>query len=105
MNIFEQLEHRRDWSEEERLILDSVRRLAAEIVAPAAGEADRTGAFPWENVEAINALGLNAMFVPEAYGGSPTRYTALSRGGEGAVRGLRLDRHHLGHQLPRPSSR
>src|SRR5215510_13912262 len=74
MKIFDQLERRRDWNEEERLILDAVRRLAADVIAPAAEEADRTAAFPWKNVEAINALGLNALFVPEAYGGSPARY-------------------------------
>jgi acyl-CoA dehydrogenase len=74
MKIFDQLERRRAWTEEERLILDAVRRLAAEVVAPAAEEADRTAAFPWKNIEAINALGLNALFVPEAYGGSPMRY-------------------------------
>ena len=39
-----------------------------------AAETDATGAFPWANVEAINALGLNALFVPEAYGGAPMRY-------------------------------
>jgi alkylation response protein AidB-like acyl-CoA dehydrogenase len=55
------------------MILDSVRQLAQEVIAPAAAEQDRTGAFPWKNIEAINALGLNGIFVPEAYGGSPTR--------------------------------
>src|SRR5262245_60897605 len=74
MKVFDQLERRRDWSEEETLILDAVRRLAADVIAPAAEEADRTAAFPWKNIEAINALGLNAIFVPEAYGGSPARY-------------------------------
>ena len=74
MKIFDQLERRRAWTEEERLILDSVHKLAADVIAPAAEEADRTAAFPWKNIEAINALGLNAIFVPEAYGGSPTRY-------------------------------
>jgi alkylation response protein AidB-like acyl-CoA dehydrogenase len=73
MKIFEQLERRRGWTDEERMILDSVRQLAQEVIAPAAAEQDRTGAFPWKNIEAINALGLNGIFVPEAYGGSPTR--------------------------------
>src|SRR5919205_1118711 len=41
-----------------------------------AAEYDRSGAFPWANVHAINALGLNAMFIPEAYGGSPLSYAA-----------------------------
>ncbi|MGZ5154180.1 MAG: acyl-CoA dehydrogenase family protein, partial [Burkholderiales bacterium] len=39
-------------------------------------EYDRSGEFPWVNIKAINALGLNAMFVPEAYGGAPLSYSA-----------------------------
>jgi acyl-CoA dehydrogenase len=63
-------------SAEERMLLDSVRALARDQIAPKAAEYDRTGKFPRENVEALNALGLNAMFVPEAFGGSPLSYTA-----------------------------
>src|SRR3989440_7668679 len=43
---------------------------------PRAADYDRSGEFPWENVRAINALGLNAMFVPEAYGGAGVSYSA-----------------------------
>ncbi|MBV8131462.1 MAG: acyl-CoA dehydrogenase family protein, partial [Alphaproteobacteria bacterium] len=32
--------------------------------------------FPWDNVRAINALGLNAIFVPEPYGGAGLGYAA-----------------------------
>jgi acyl-CoA dehydrogenase len=53
-----------------------VRALARDTIAPRAAEYDRTGDFPLQNVEAINALGLNAMFVPEAYGGAPLSYAA-----------------------------
>jgi alkylation response protein AidB-like acyl-CoA dehydrogenase len=74
MKIFDQLERRRQWSEEERLILDSVRRVADEVIAPNAAQADKDSAFPWKSIEAVNALGLNGLFVPEAYGGSPARY-------------------------------
>ncbi len=74
MTIFEQLELRRAWTAEEVLIRDSVRRLCDEIIAPSAAEYDRTGTFPWANVKAINALGLNGLFVPEAYGGNRSRY-------------------------------
>ena len=45
-------------------------------IAPRAAGYDRSGEFPWENVRAINALGLNAMFVPEAYGGAGLTYAA-----------------------------
>jgi alkylation response protein AidB-like acyl-CoA dehydrogenase len=74
MTIFEQLELRRAWTAEEVLIRESVRRLCDEIIAPSAAEYDRTGTFPWANVKAINALGLNGLFVPEAYGGNRSRY-------------------------------
>lgn len=74
MKLFDQLERRRAWDPEEQAILDAVRRVAEEVIAPNAALHDRTGEFPWKNVEALNGLGLNAIFVPEAYGGSPTRY-------------------------------
>jgi alkylation response protein AidB-like acyl-CoA dehydrogenase len=62
--------------DEERMILESVQALAREQIAPRAEHHDRTGEFPWANVAAINTLGLNEMFVPEAYGGNPLSYTA-----------------------------
>ena len=52
---------------------------AQELTATLAGTAgyyDRTAEFPWDNVRDINALGLNAMFVPEAYGGAGLSYAA-----------------------------
>jgi acyl-CoA dehydrogenase len=61
---------------EEAMLLESVRALASERIGPRAKHYDRSGEFPWDNVAAINALGLNAMFVPEAYGGVPLSYTA-----------------------------
>lgn len=76
MNILEKLDHRVTLSDEEKMLLDSVQTLAREQVAPRAEHYDKTGEFPWENVHAINALGLNAMFIPEAYGGAPMSYTA-----------------------------
>ena len=74
MKIFDQLEQRRAWSDDEVLIRKSVRRLCDDVIAPAAAEYDRTGEFPWPNVKAINALGLNGLFVPEAYGGNQSRF-------------------------------
>lgn len=69
MNVIDQIEHRRAWSEEERIILEQVRRVAGQVIAPRAEHHDRTSEFPHDNVAAINELGLNALFVPEAYGG------------------------------------
>jgi alkylation response protein AidB-like acyl-CoA dehydrogenase len=76
MDVLAQLERRRAWPEDERLVIETVRRLAREVIAPRAAEYDRTGAFPWDNVRALNDIGLNGIFVPEAYGGSPTSYRA-----------------------------
>lgn len=72
--ILQQLARRRGWSEDETLVLDQVRRVAAEHLAPNAAAFDRSGQFPWRNVEALNALGLNGLFVPEAFGGTPMSY-------------------------------
>ncbi len=63
-------------SPEERLLLDSVTALAENEIAPRAAGYDRTSEFPWDNIRAINGLGLNAMFVPEAYGGAGLSYAA-----------------------------
>ena len=76
MNVFERLDKIPGFAAEERMLIDSVRDLARDRIAPRAAHFDQKGEFPWENVEAINKLGLNAMFVPEAYGGSPMSYAA-----------------------------
>lgn len=74
LKVFDRMDRRRQWTEEERLVLDQVRRLCAEQIAPRAAAYDRSGEFPWHNIHALNALGLNAIFIPEAYGGVPMRY-------------------------------
>jgi alkylation response protein AidB-like acyl-CoA dehydrogenase len=76
MTILQRLDARIALNEEERMLLESVQSLAREQIAPRAEHFDRTGEFPWENVRAINELGLNAMFIPEAYGGAQMSYTA-----------------------------
>lgn len=70
MNILERLDARLELDEVETMLLASVQSLARDQIKPAAEHHDRTGEFPWQNVKAINELGLNAMFVPEAYGGA-----------------------------------
>lgn len=73
MTILDRLQYSADWSEDERMVLDQVRRVASEVIASNAEEADRTGEFPWASVNALNELGLNAIFVPEEFGGAPMR--------------------------------
>lgn len=74
MKLFDRLDAIPTLSAEELQILDSVRAVAREVIAPRAEYYDRSGEFPWDNIRAINALGLNAMFVPEAYGGAGLCY-------------------------------
>lgn len=74
MNVLERLDQALAFSEEEGMLLDSVRELAKNEIAPRAAAYDEKSEFPWENIKAINALGLNAMFIPEAYGGMPLSY-------------------------------
>ena len=76
MNVFNRLDATLELPPEEAMLVDSVRKLAAAVVAPRAAECDRSGEFPHDNVKAINALGLNAMFIPEAYGGAQMSYAA-----------------------------
>ncbi|KWF24852.1 acyl-CoA dehydrogenase family protein [Burkholderia pseudomultivorans] len=75
-NILQRLDARVPLNDEERMLLDSVRDVARTHIAPRAEQYDRSAEFPWENVRAINELGLNAMFIPEAYGGAQLSYTA-----------------------------
>ncbi|RZL88905.1 MAG: acyl-CoA dehydrogenase, partial [Variovorax sp.] len=76
MNILERLDFRLALNDEEMMLLESVQSLTREQIAPRAEHFDRNAEFPWENVKAINELGLNAMFIPEAYGGAQMSYTA-----------------------------
>ena len=76
MKLFDHLDATVALSEDEAMLFDSVRNLAHDKIAPRAAAYDASGEFPWDNVEAINGLGLNAMFVPEAYGGAELSFSA-----------------------------
>lgn len=69
MKLLEQVRDAQNWTDDERIILDQVRRLANEVIAPNAAHYDETGEFPWDNIKRINSLGLNGLFIPEEYGG------------------------------------
>jgi acyl-CoA dehydrogenase len=75
-NVFERLDAQLPLNETERMLLDNVRALARDVIAPNAMRYDKSGEFPEENIRQINALGLNAMFIPEAYGGVELSFTA-----------------------------
>jgi alkylation response protein AidB-like acyl-CoA dehydrogenase len=74
VSLFERLDGLAELNEEETLVLDSVRSLAREEIAPRAADCDRDSQFPERSIDSINALGLNGMFVPEEYGGTPLSY-------------------------------
>lgn len=76
MKVFERLDSDLSLGEEEAMLLDGVRALCRDQIGARAEEHDRASTFPWGNVRAINDLGLNAMFVPEAYGGAGLSYLA-----------------------------
>ena len=58
-------------TEEQRMLLDNVRRVAKQKVAPAAAELDRRGEFSWETSSLFWDLGLLQIMLPEGYGGWP----------------------------------
>jgi acyl-CoA dehydrogenase len=74
--VFDRLDALPPLSPEERQLVASVEALCRDQIMPRAAEYDRSGEFPWANIAAINALGLNAMFVPETYGGAGLSYAA-----------------------------
>ncbi|MEM7254681.1 MAG: acyl-CoA dehydrogenase family protein [Pseudomonadota bacterium] len=76
MELFTRLDGNRQWNEDERLLIDTVARIANDVIAPRAAAYDQSGAFPWDNVAALREVGLNGIFVPEAYGGAPASYRA-----------------------------
>jgi alkylation response protein AidB-like acyl-CoA dehydrogenase len=74
MNVFENLERHRKWSPDEQLILDQFQRVADTVIAPNAAHYDRTHEFPADSMQALNELGANTLFIPEAYGGATASY-------------------------------
>ena len=58
-------------TEDQRILVEAVRRAARERVAPKAAETDRTGEFDWETADLFWDLGLLKILLPEEYGGWP----------------------------------
>jgi cyclohexane-1-carbonyl-CoA dehydrogenase len=61
--IFDEIDY------EQRLILDNVRKVVKERVAPIAAEIDREGVFRWDIARLFGQMGLLQIFLPPAYGG------------------------------------
>ena len=58
------------FTEEQLMIQDVARRIAAERIAPSAEHHDRTGEFPLENMKVLGENGLMGVEVPAEYGGA-----------------------------------
>lgn len=76
MNVLERLDNTLKLGEDEAMLLEAVRKLSRQRIAPRAAAYDKSGEFPWDNIRDINALGLNSMFVPVEYGGTGLSYSA-----------------------------
>ena len=74
MKVFDQLERKRQWTEDEAIVLDQVRRICEQTIAPNAERYDREAIYPQASMDAVNALGLNGLFIPQAYGGMGARF-------------------------------
>ncbi len=74
MRVLDRLDQSLDLPEHEAMVLEQVRQLAREKIAPRAAGHDAEGTYPAENIADMNALGMNAMFVPEALGGLGLSY-------------------------------
>lgn len=57
-------------SPDQRAILETVTEFCREEIAPHAAEFDRSGAYPWRQLEQLAQIGLLGATVPEQYGGS-----------------------------------
>ena len=57
-------------NDEQKLLRDTVRRFAEEVVKPRAKEIDETGEFPRAFFDQAGELGLTGVAVPEEYGGA-----------------------------------
>ncbi len=56
-------------TEEQQMLVRSVREMAVERIAPRAREFDTTAEYPWEWIEAFKELGITGLMIPEEYGG------------------------------------
>ena len=56
-------------NEEQRIILENVKKVAREQIAPIASEIDRDGVFRWDIARLFGQMGLLQIFLPPSYGG------------------------------------
>jgi hypothetical protein len=66
------------FSDEQRLIRDSLREFVREQILPYAADWDRDGHFPRKQLAQLAELGLFGMFVPEEWGGAGSDYLSFA---------------------------
>jgi alkylation response protein AidB-like acyl-CoA dehydrogenase len=64
--------HLHPLTEDRRMLVDAVRTLAREHIAPRAAEVDHSAEFPWDAVELMRQNDVFALAFPEEYGGTGT---------------------------------
>ncbi|HEX8684137.1 MAG TPA: acyl-CoA dehydrogenase [Ardenticatenaceae bacterium] len=57
-------------TEEHRLIQETIRQIARDVIEPNAKHVDETGEFPYENFKALADAGFMGLVYPEQYGGA-----------------------------------
>jgi len=65
-------------TEEQRIILNTVRQISQERIRPRAAEIDETAEFPWDTVRLFADNGVLTPLLPEAYGGIGAEYVLFS---------------------------
>jgi alkylation response protein AidB-like acyl-CoA dehydrogenase len=65
-------------SEDEKALIEAIREIAQERVAPRAAEIDHSGEFPWDMKELLASHDILAMPFPEEYGGIGASELAIS---------------------------
>src|SRR5579863_5116764 len=73
-------------SAEERLMVETVEKLAAERIAPRAAEIDRTNEYPWDIKDLLAEQGVLMMPFPTGYGGVGASELALAHAVEAIAR-------------------
>ncbi len=63
----------------DRALLESVRRIADDVAAPAADDVDRAGRFPAEAIDALRAAGALSAAVPRELGGEGASVPTIAR--------------------------
>jgi alkylation response protein AidB-like acyl-CoA dehydrogenase len=58
------------WTDEHRLLQQTLRQFAEKELAPGAAERDKTGAFAWDAFRALGKLGALGLMIPPEFGGS-----------------------------------